>query len=75
VRDTAGEAPLLLLDDVLAELDVGRQNALLASIGDEVQVFVTSTHLNDFSAEWIGSADIYQVEAGHLRKMKSGKTV
>ncbi|MOA69499.1 recombination protein F [compost metagenome] len=62
---------MLLLDDVLAELDVRRQNALLASIGDNVQTFVTSTHLNDFSAAWLEQADIYRVEAGELKLMKS----
>jgi DNA replication and repair protein RecF len=66
VRLTAGEAPLLLLDDVLAELDVRRQNALLSSIGSDVQTFVTSTHLNDFSASWLAEAVLYQVESGHL---------
>lgn len=66
VRASAGEAPLLLLDDVLAELDVRRQNALLASIGDGVQTFVTSTHLNDFSAAWLSQAVLYQVEKGRL---------
>lgn len=66
VRESAGEAPLLLLDDVLAELDVRRQNALLASIGEDVQTFVTSTHLNDFSAAWLEQATLYQVERGRL---------
>jgi DNA replication and repair protein RecF len=73
VRQTAEESPLLLLDDVLAELDVRRQNALLASIGDNVQTFVTSTHLNDFSAAWLEQADIYRVETGELKLMKSMK--
>jgi DNA replication and repair protein RecF len=71
VRQVAEESPLLLLDDVLAELDVRRQNALLASIGDNVQTFVTSTHLNDFSAAWLEQADIYRVEVGELKLMKS----
>lgn len=71
VKKTAGEAPLLLLDDVLAELDVRRQNALLASIGEGVQTFVTSTHLNDFSAAWLEQATIYHVENGLLTLMKS----
>ncbi|HEY9724360.1 MAG TPA: DNA replication/repair protein RecF [Oscillatoriaceae cyanobacterium] len=71
VREMAGESPILLLDDVLAELDVRRQNALLDSIGDQVQTFVTSTHLNDFSAAWLEQAAIYQVEGGQLTLMKS----
>lgn len=71
VRAVTDEAPLLLLDDVLAELDVRRQNALLASIGDDVQAFVTSTHLNDFSAAWLEQAEIYTVRQGHLVRSKS----
>ena len=71
VREATGEAPLLLLDDVLAELDVRRQNALLSSIGDDVQTFVTSTHLNDFSADWLRQAEIYTVRQGSLLKAKS----
>lgn len=71
VRAVTDEAPLLLLDDVLAELDVRRQNALLASIGDDVQAFVTSTHLNDFSAAWLEQAEIYTVRQGQLVRSKS----
>jgi DNA replication and repair protein RecF len=67
IRQRTGEAPLLLLDDVLAELDVSRQNRLLEAIGGDTQTFVTSTHLSDFSADWIASAEIFSVEAGALR--------
>ena len=38
------EAPLLLLDDVLSELDEGRQNRLLLLL-DNLQTFITSTDL------------------------------
>lgn len=40
----AGEAPLLLLDDVLSELDPERQQAFLGGIGSFEQAFVTTTH-------------------------------
>jgi DNA replication and repair protein RecF len=39
-RDDRGEYPVLLLDDVLSELDSGRQNFVLNHIGDG-QVFIT----------------------------------
>ncbi len=39
-RDTLGEYPLLLLDDVLSELDEGRQDFVLNRIGGG-QVFIT----------------------------------
>lgn len=43
MRDRDGEAPLLLLDDVLSELDDERAAAFLAGIGGYEQAFVTAT--------------------------------
>jgi len=45
MRERSAEAPLLLLDDVLSELDERRAAAFLAGIGDYEQAFVTATHL------------------------------
>lgn len=39
-----GEAPVLLLDDVLSELDLERQARLLSLLDERVQTFVSSTH-------------------------------
>jgi DNA replication and repair protein RecF len=44
MRDRSNEAPLLLLDDVLSELDGERAAAFLAGVGDYEQAFVTATH-------------------------------
>lgn len=38
------ENPVLLLDDVLSELDLNRQSALLGLLDEHVQTFVSSTH-------------------------------
>lgn len=40
-----GEAPVLLLDDVMAELDVYRQSQLIAQCPPDAQVILTTTHL------------------------------
>jgi DNA replication and repair protein RecF len=45
MRERSGEAPLLLLDDVLSELDEDRAHAFLDGAGAYEQVFVTATHL------------------------------
>ncbi len=45
LRERTGEAPLLLLDDVLSELDEERAAAFLAEIGEYEQAFITATHL------------------------------
>jgi DNA replication and repair protein RecF len=45
MRERADEAPLLLLDDVLSELDEARAAAFLTELGDYEQAFITATHL------------------------------
>ena len=45
LRERSDEAPLLLLDDVLSELDEDRAAAFLAEIGEYEQSFITATHL------------------------------
>ncbi|HEY1868378.1 MAG TPA: DNA replication/repair protein RecF, partial [Candidatus Cybelea sp.] len=45
MRERSAEAPLLLLDDVLSELDEERAAAFLREIGEYEQAFITATHL------------------------------
>jgi DNA replication and repair protein RecF len=66
IEDIIGEPPLLLLDDVLAELDLSRQNQLLNAIQDRFQTLITTTHLGSFDAQWINSSQILEVKAGQL---------
>ena len=47
VKKITNDTPVLLLDDVLSELDSGRQNYLLNSIGD-IQTIITCTGLDEF---------------------------
>jgi DNA replication and repair protein RecF len=67
IESIIGEPPLLLLDDVLAELDLQRQNYLLSAIADRVQTIITSTHLGAFDGAWLNSAQILQVENGSVK--------
>ncbi|NJN02774.1 MAG: DNA replication/repair protein RecF [Leptolyngbyaceae cyanobacterium RM1_1_2] len=64
IESVVGEPPLLLLDDVLAELDLSRQNQLLDAIQDRYQTLITTTHLGSFDAQWLNSSQILQVKAG-----------
>ena len=66
IEDVIGEPPLLLLDDVLAELDLSRQNQLLDAIQDRFQTLITTTHLGSFDAQWINASQILEVKAGRL---------
>jgi DNA replication and repair protein RecF len=66
IEDVIGEPPLLLLDDVLAELDLHRQNQLLEAIQDRFQTLITTTHLGSFDAQWLNSSQVLYVQAGCL---------
>jgi DNA replication and repair protein RecF len=66
IEEVVGEPPLLLLDDVLAELDPSRQNQLLEAIADRFQTLITTTHLGAFDAQWLNSAQILSVCAGYI---------
>jgi DNA replication and repair protein RecF len=47
-----GSDPVLLLDDVFAELDTGRREALAAAAGSAEQVLVTAAVLDDIPRDW-----------------------
>jgi DNA replication and repair protein RecF len=64
IEEVINEPPLLLLDDVLAELDPSRQNQLLDAIQDRFQTFITTTHLSAFDSQWLKSSQILYVNAG-----------
>ncbi len=66
IEEVVGEPPLLLLDDVLAELDPSRQNQLLDAIQDRFQTLITTTHLGSFDSQWLNSSQIITVSKGNL---------
>jgi DNA replication and repair protein RecF len=66
IDEVVGEPPLLLLDDVLAELDLNRQNQLLDAIQDRFQTIITTTHLGAFGSQWMASSQILTVKAGRI---------
>ncbi len=59
MHERSGEAPLLLLDDVLSELDPSRAQAFMTGIGEFEQAFVTSTH----TPEHLPPARVYHIDA------------
>ncbi|MGB7563157.1 MAG: DNA replication/repair protein RecF [Prochlorococcaceae cyanobacterium] len=66
VHQLCGAPPLLLLDDVLAELDPGRQQLLLEAVGEGHQCLVSATHLGAFSGGWRSRSQVIQVHAGAI---------
>ncbi|MBR0373484.1 MAG: DNA replication/repair protein RecF [Mogibacterium sp.] len=66
-REATGESPVLLLDDVLSELDEGRQNYLLQEIED-VQILITTTELKNKFLEKFSNTSIFNVSEGFIEK-------
>ncbi|NJO85909.1 MAG: DNA replication and repair protein RecF, partial [Synechococcaceae cyanobacterium RM1_1_27] len=71
IEQVIGDPPLLLLDDVLAELDPYRQDQLLDAIQNRVQTLVTTTHLGSFESRWLESAQVMTVNQGSVRLVKA----
>ncbi len=67
ISEVVGESPLLLLDDVLAELDLTRQNQLLEAITDRFQTLITTTHLGTFEQNWLQSSQVMTVKQGQIQ--------
>ena len=55
---TLNAPPILILDDVLAELDLTRQNLLLNSVGKDSQCFISATHLGKFNKSFLSSSQM-----------------
>ncbi len=62
-----GDEPILLLDDVLAELDDIRQNYLLKSIDSATQTIITSVDTVLFEDEFLDNVKIYNIESGNIK--------
>jgi DNA replication and repair protein RecF len=61
-----GEAPLLLLDDVMSELDAGRRARVMAVVDDVQQSILTTTDWNDYHDSFRARARLWQVTAGQI---------
>jgi len=66
IEQVIGDTPLLLLDDVMAELDLQRQKQLLECLGNRFQTLITTTHLNYFDDKLLGEAQIIKIDRGKI---------
>lgn len=68
LKEEKGEAPILLLDDVLSELDDPRQRALVEAM-EGCQCFLTCTSLAGLERAGMRDIHAYRCENGTLREM------
>jgi len=64
MKERTGEWPVILLDEVMAELDLERRADLLTYLGQREQVLFTTTDLNLFTPEFAEQAEIWDVAGG-----------
>jgi len=64
MQERTKESPVLLLDEVLAELDATRRRYLLSQVGSVEQALLTATDLKMFSAEFRQRAELWEVRGG-----------
>jgi len=66
MKEKTGHSPVLLLDEVLAELDTNRRADLLDRLVSGDQALLTTTDLDLFPPEFVRRATLWRVEAGRL---------
>ncbi len=66
IKQKIEDTPVLLLDDVLAELDNVRQNFLLNAIGNETQTIITSVDTVLFDEDYLKNVEIYKIADGQI---------
>jgi DNA replication and repair protein RecF len=71
MRDRIGETPLLLLDEVIAELDSRRRAYLLERIDTSAQTLLTTTELEIFTGDFLQRSQVLEVVNGQIATHRS----
>ncbi|MBI5953042.1 MAG: DNA replication/repair protein RecF [Chloroflexi bacterium] len=64
MKARTGEAPVILLDEVMAELDTQRRADLLKYVSQDSQVLFTTTDTHSFADEFVEQAEVWDVKGG-----------
>ena len=67
MKNRTGHWPVLLLDEVLAELDIQRRFDLLAYLDRSEQALMTTTDLKLFTPEFVEKAEVWDVSDGSVK--------
>jgi DNA replication and repair protein RecF len=69
MRERTGQWPVLLLDEVLAELDPQRRGDLLQRLVESEQALLTTTDLDLFSPDFVKQANLWHIHNGRLQEV------
>jgi len=68
MKERTGEWPVILLDEVMAELDIQRRADLLHYVSEAEQVLFTATDANMFTTDFLEKSEVWKVEEGTIQK-------
>jgi len=68
MKERTGEWPVILLDEVMAELDLQRRADLLKYVGESEQVLFTATDEHMFAPEFVEKTEVWKVQDGTVQK-------
>jgi DNA replication and repair protein RecF len=66
MKAKSGQWPVLLLDEVLAELDTHRRDDLLERLAESEQAMLTTTDLDLFSSAFVERAMLWRIQGGRV---------
>ena len=72
MRAKTGEWPVLLLDEIMAELDPQRRLDLISVLEEVEQAMLTSTDPDMFSRDFVAKHAIWQVNDGMVYRESNG---
>ena len=67
IKSRTGEWPVLLLDEITAELDAQRRTDLQGYLNEYEQTLLTTTDLAHFEPDFVGESTVWQVEQGVVK--------
>ena len=67
-KEKFNKKPIILLDDIFSELDSEKKENIIKYINSDMQVFITSTDLNNIDVKITKNADIFYVNDGKVIK-------
>ena len=70
MKARTNETPVILLDEVMAELDLSRRADLLKYVSQDQQVLFTTTDLSFFDSKFVNESEIWDVQGGVVTPRK-----
>jgi DNA replication and repair protein RecF len=68
MKEKTGEWPVLLLDEIMAELDLQRREDLMKALGQVEQAFLTATDTSMFPEGFLNQHQVWQVAGGMVQR-------